>query len=68
PDNELFISRVEKEVIHELTHTFGLTHCGDVNCVMRASHTIGDTDIKSDQLCKFCNYKLISNLNELAET
>ena len=67
PDDELFISRVEKEVIHELTHTFGLTHCGDVNCVMHASHTIGDTDVKSDQFCKFCNHKLISNLNELAE-
>ena len=64
-DDTLFMSRVEKEAIHELTHTFGLTHCYDVNCVMHASYTIGDTDIKSDQFCKLCNHTLLSKLEAM---
>ena len=64
-DEELFLSRVEKETIHELSHTFGLTHCRDVNCVMHASYSIADTDIKSDQFCKLCNHKLAFRLKEL---
>ena len=64
-DDELFLSRVEKEAIHELAHTFGLTHCYDVNCIMHASYTIGDTDVKSIQFCALCNHKLTFRLEEL---
>ena len=64
-DDKLFLSRGEKEAIHELTHTFGLTHCYDNNCVMHASHSIGDTDIKSDQFCRRCNHHLTTILKEL---
>lgn len=64
-DDKLFMSRVAKEAIHELTHTFGLTHCYDVNCVMHASYSIGDTDIKSDRLCRFCNHTLLLKLEAL---
>ena len=64
-DEELFLSRVEKEAIHELTHTFGLTHCYDVNCVMHASYSIGDTDIKSDQFCRRCMHNLNARLKAL---
>jgi len=64
-DDELFFSRVEKEAIHELAHTFGLTHCYDVNCIMHASYTIGDTDVKSTQFCELCNHKLTFKLEEL---
>jgi len=67
PDNGLLLSRVEKEAIHELAHTFGLTHCHDVNCVMHASYTIGDTDVKSNQFCKLCNHKLTFKLEDLVE-
>ena len=67
-DDNLFMSRVEKEALHELTHTFGLTHCYDINCVMHASHSIGDTDIKSDQFCKRCSYQLTSILKTLHES
>ena len=65
PDSKLFFSRVEKEAIHELAHTFGLTHCYDVNCIMHASYTIGDTDVKSTQFCELCNHKLNFELEEL---
>ena len=65
PDDKLFFSRVEKEAIHELAHTFGLTHCYDVNCIMHASYTIGDTDVKSTQFCELCAHKLNFELEEL---
>jgi archaemetzincin len=64
-DDALFLSRTEKEAVHELTHTFGLTHCHDVNCIMHASYTIGDTDVKSNQFCELCNHKLTFKLDEL---
>ena len=65
PDDTLFFSRVEKEAIHELAHTFGLTHCYDVNCIMHASYTVGDTDVKSTQFCTLCARKLGFELEEL---
>ena len=64
-DSKLFFSRVEKEAIHELAHTFGLTHCYDVNCIMHASYTIGDTDVKSTQFCELCKHKLNFELEKL---
>lgn len=64
-DDSLFFSRIEKEAIHELAHTIGLTHCYDVHCIMHASYSIADTDVKSDQFCKLCNHKLTFRLEEL---
>ena len=64
-DEELFLSRAEKEAVHELAHTFDLTHCHDENCIMHASYTIGDTDVKSILFCELCNHKLSSRLEEL---
>ena len=63
-DERLFFSRMEKEAIHELAHTFGLTHCYDVNCVMHASYSIADTDVKSNQFCDLCRHKVTFRLKE----
>ena len=54
PDRDLFLSRVEKEVIHEIAHTFGLLHCCDKNCIMYPSNNIIDTDSKSSSFCPKC--------------
>ena len=54
PDPEVFLSRCEKEALHELGHTFGLMHCNDRNCVMYPSSTIADTDMKSNRFCPVC--------------
>ncbi len=54
PDRELFWERIAKEAIHELGHTFGLTHCRDPLCVMNSSCLIGETDCKGTQLCPTC--------------
>lgn len=54
PDPDLFLSRCRKGAIHEIGHTFGLTHCSDRNCIMYPSSTIEDTDTKSESLCPAC--------------
>jgi archaemetzincin len=57
-NRELFGLRVLKEAIHELGHTFGLTHCRN-NCVMRFSNSLIDTDIKPETFCIDCGNQLI---------
>jgi len=55
PDRELFLGRVEKTAIHELGHSFGLTHCRERRCVMFSSTRIEDTDQKLPSLCHTCS-------------
>ncbi len=63
-DGELFLSRVRKEAVHELGHTFGLTHCPNPSCVMHFSNSILDTDRKADDFCQVCRRKLNRALEE----
>jgi len=53
-DPELFQKRVLKEAVHELGHTFGLSHCPDIKCVMHFSNSLQDTDKKSNNFCERC--------------
>lgn len=54
PDRDLYQERIAKEAVHELGHTFGLTHCRDPLCVMNSSCLIGETDCKGTELCSTC--------------
>jgi archaemetzincin len=54
PDEAMFLNRVVKEAVHELGHTFGLTHCDNSLCVMHFSNSLIDTDIKGHTFCKKC--------------
>jgi archaemetzincin len=54
PNRDLLGERIAKEAIHELGHTFGLTHCRDPLCVMNSSCLIGETDCKGTELCPTC--------------
>ena len=55
PSNpDLLSARVEKTALHELGHTFGLTHCQDRQCVMYSSTRIEDTDFKQSEFCPTC--------------
>ena len=53
-DRGKFNQRVAKEAIHELGHTFGLTHCTDPKCVMSFSNSLEDTDHKGMRYCDSC--------------
>jgi archaemetzincin len=62
PDEQLFLDRIRKEVIHELGHTFGLIHCNRPECVMRSSTYVEDIDQKSHRLCMSCLKLVEKNL------
>jgi archaemetzincin len=53
-DPLLLEQRLLKEVIHELGHTFHLSHCSGYQCAMAASHGVEWIDIKESALCPAC--------------
>lgn len=54
PDPVLLTSRLQKECLHELGHTFGLLHCSLPTCVMARSVTLAQVDTKAPALCHDC--------------
>jgi len=52
--HEVLLGRIEKELIHELGHTFGLVHCRQFECVMRSSTYVEEIDIKKALPCREC--------------
>ncbi|HEX7484630.1 MAG TPA: archaemetzincin family Zn-dependent metalloprotease [Vicinamibacterales bacterium] len=54
PDPNLLMSRLEKECLHELGHTFGLLHCPVPTCVMARSVNLVQVDAKDPALCHDC--------------
>ena len=54
-DETLYLHRCEKEAVHELGHTLGLTHCQNFECVMRYSNSVADIDIKRNVFCPSCS-------------
>lgn len=50
----LTVQRLCKVAIHEVGHTFGLTHCDDYQCVMAAAHAVEWIDLKGAELCGEC--------------
>lgn len=62
---ELLVERYLKEVLHELGHTFGLTHCSDKTCAMSLSVKIAHIDEKRDEMCHDCNVLLMDKLDTL---
>lgn len=57
-DEETFHRRAVKEAVHELGHTWGLSHCPHPRCVMRFSNSLEDTDRKETEWCGSCGRKL----------
>ncbi|MBN2092257.1 archaemetzincin family Zn-dependent metalloprotease [candidate division KSB1 bacterium] len=53
-DDQLLYLRTQKEIMHELGHTFGLTHCQNFKCVMHSSTYVEDIDLKMSILCQDC--------------
>lgn len=50
----LFRKRVLTEAVHELGHTYGLSHCRKPSCVMSFSNSLADTDRKGPGFCPEC--------------
>lgn len=59
-DDEIFLNRFIKEIIHEFGHTFGLVHCAQKNCVMSLSTNIFKVSEKSCNFCDACQ-EMIKN-------
>jgi archaemetzincin len=57
-DRALLETRVEKEAIHEVGHTFGLLHCSDPACVMHSSTYAEEIDLKGSMPCQRCLFQL----------
>ncbi len=54
-DEDLLCTRTVKEAVHELGHAFGLVHCRDPRCVMRASTYVEEVDLKDSSFCAACS-------------
>lgn len=66
-DEAVFRERVVKEAVHELGHTFGLSHCPDPGCVMRFSNSLEDTDRKGKLFCARCWRRLRGDYGRVAK-
>lgn len=51
---DLLAERLIKEAVHELGHTFNLTHCDDPACVMSFAHHLNHVDQKGAYFCRYC--------------
>ena len=61
-DQELLRERTVKETLHELGHTFGLTHCREGKCAMSLATHIGLVDQKAEGYCAQCGTHLAHRL------
>ncbi len=50
-DDALLLRRSATEAVHELGHTYGLSHCSDPTCVMWFSNTLSESDQKGTRFC-----------------
>lgn len=58
PAASVFEERARKEALHELGHTFSLTHCPDRGCPMSLSTGIAQVDDKGSRYCGSCAAQL----------
>lgn len=50
------VERTEKVTLHEILHTFGLTHCRRIECAMRPVVSLPDLDTIPLSLCPSCTH------------
>ena len=55
PNRALLLERATKEAVHEIGHTFGLTHCLNNRCVMHTSNSVRKVDNKDSSFCNSCS-------------
>jgi archaemetzincin len=64
-EDGLLRERVIKEVLHELGHTFGLTHCAKATCAMSLATHIGLVDNKEERFCADCGQQMVRRIATL---
>ena len=64
-DEKLLRERMVKEMLHELGHTFGLTHCSESKCAMSLATHIELIDTKAEQFCSRCGMQLVERFTSL---
>jgi archaemetzincin len=64
-DDALMMHRLEKEIVHEICHTFGLYHCREFECVMRSSTYVEEIDWKQAYPCEACTFQLKENCKKM---
>ena len=63
PANDgLLRERARKEMLHELGHTFGLTHCSEPQCAMSLATHIDLVDTKKERYCARCGAHMARRL------
>jgi len=62
-NDQMMHERLEKEIVHELGHTFGLYHCRDYECVMKSSTYVEEIDLKKALPCKACRQFIVDYRN-----
>jgi archaemetzincin len=55
---EILLRRAQAEVVHEVGHLLGLSHCDDLHCAMFLSRSPADSDRKGTSLCNDCRHEL----------
>lgn len=58
PNYNLYLERVAKEIVHELGHLLGLSHCKRRTCVMSFSNSVYEVDAKTRFFCETCSNTL----------
>jgi len=61
-DPGLLLERLVKESVHEVGHTFDLTHCRDYSCAMAPSHAVEWIDLKDAALCAECEGRALERV------
>jgi archaemetzincin len=61
------VSRILKEAIHELGHTFKLRHCKEKACIMHYCRSTKDVDHKSKHFCRYCSVLVEDEKKRLAK-
>jgi archaemetzincin len=67
-DDKMLFFRLEKELVHELGHLFGLYHCRQFECVMRSSTYVEEIDLKRATPCAACSSFLQRNVSQQFNT